>query len=995
MTQFVAALGRSLVLTAALTFTTVATALAQAPPRTVTGTVKDAENGDPIPAAQIIVKGTTRSAVARDNGTFTLSVPAGAATLIVRRLGFTVAEVPVGATQTSVDVRMKHDMVRLDQVVVTGQATAVERRNLANSVATVAADQVATMPTPSVEVALQGKAAAVQIQANTGAPGGGERVRLRGISSILGNAQPLFVIDGVLVSDDAIPAGTNIVTKAAGSAIAASTQEAPVDRIADLDPNDIENIEILKGAAAAAIYGSKASAGVIMITTKRGRSGAPQFSSRTSVGTSELAYKNNSRKFQSLADAQAAFGVRTPEFWAQAWNPNNDFDYEQLLFGRKPTSYEQSLSAAGGSDNTRYYVSGMKHRDEGIVKNTFWDKENIRLNVDQNIGSNVTVSISSENLRSNSDRGLFGNDNNGSSIYYTVTKLPSFFDYRQNADGTYPLNPFYPSNPFATIDLFKNRETVFRSITTGKLQWEALNTGIQQLRFVGTLGGDAFTQHNWVYSPPELQYEAQTAVPGTAVESYSQNLQYNVNLNAVHVLTPTPWLRLTSQIGTQNEVKDQDISRGSGQNLLGGLSEPTAGTVRGIDASRLLVNDFGVFLQSEALIDERLMLTAGMRADRSSNNGDISKFYTYPKFSTSYRIPNLPGVIDELKLRAAFGETGNEPLYGQKFTTLNTSSIGGIGGFTINGTLGSSTIEPERQAEFETGIDANLLQSRMELELTGYQRDISNLLIQRTLAPTTGFGVETYNGASMRVRGLETVVSGYPLRDAKGLTWDTHVNFALNRAIITKLPVPPFYLGAPQTGAAYIKQGQSPTQIYGNDTLPNGTVTQDKLGEGNPDYTLGFTNNFHVGRFSLGGTLDRQHGGMAGAGTWRHYDLGQNSVDYDAPGPGGMKLGVWRTTYYQRYTRVYYQDASFWKLRELTFTYDLPRSRLPGLFAHADHSQISITGRNLKTWTKFRGTDPEYANFGAASTPGSVQVERELGAYPVSRSVWLQFTVGW
>jgi hypothetical protein len=145
--------------------------------------------------------------------------------------------------------------------------------------------------------------------------------------------------------------------------------------------------------------------------------------------------------------------------------------------------------------NTRYYLSGLKHRDEGIVKNTFWDKESLRLNVDQNIGSKVTLSLSSENLRSNSDRGLFGNDNNGSSVYYTTTKLPSFFDYRQNADGTYPTNPFYPSNPFATIDLFQNRETVYRNITTGRGQWEALSTGFQQLRFVGTVGGDIFTQH--------------------------------------------------------------------------------------------------------------------------------------------------------------------------------------------------------------------------------------------------------------------------------------------------------------------------------------------------------------------------------------------------------------------------------------------------------------------------------------------------------------------
>jgi TonB-linked SusC/RagA family outer membrane protein len=980
----------------ALSLVGAATALGQGPTRTVTGTVREAESSEPIPAAQVAVKGTTRSSVGGANGAFTITVPAGAVTLVVRHIGFTIAQVNVGAEQTTVDVRMKRDVVNLEQVVITGQASAVERRNLANSVASVAAERIASVPTPSLQVALQGKAAGVQIQQNTGAPGGGDRIRLRGISSILGNTLPLYVIDGVLVSDDAIPAGTNLVTKAAGSAIAASSQEAPVDRIADLDPNDIESVEILKGAAAAAIYGSKASAGVIMITTKRGRAGNARFSSRTSAGTSQLAYKNQSRTFQSLADAQAAFGARTPAFWATAWNPNNHFDYEDLLLGRKPISYEQSLNVSGGSDNTKYFASGVKHRDEGIVKNTFWDKESLRLNVDQSLGANVTLQLSSENLRSNSDRGLFGNDNNGSSVYYTITKLPSFFDYRRQADGTYPFNPFYPSNPFATIDLFQNRETVFRSITTGRMQWEAMNTGTHQVRFVGVLGGDIFTQHNFIYSPPELQYEAQTAIPGTAVTSFSQNLQYNVNVNAVHVFTPNRWLRLTSQVGTQNEVKDQDIARESGQNLLGGLSVPTAGTVRGIDAAHTRVADFGVFVQSEALINERLMLTAGMRSDRSSNNGNTSKFYTFPKFSGSLRVPDVkPGLLDELKFRAAYGETGNEPQYGQKFTTLNSSNIGGVGAFTLNANLGSSIIAPERQRELETGIDATMLQSRLQLEITGYQRNITNLLIQRTLAPTTGYSQEVYNGASMRVRGLETVVSGFPIRDVRGFSWDTHVNFAVNRAIITDLPVPSFYLGAPQTGAAKIEQGKSPTQIFGNDTLPNGTVIQDKMGDGNPDFTLGLSNSIRRGSLSVSATLDRQHGGMAGAGTWRHYDLGQNSVDYDQPGPGGMKLGLWRTSYYQKYTRVYYQDASFWKLRELTATIDVPKRLMVGALARTDHAQLSFSAHNIKTWTKFRGTDPEFANFGAAATPSSVQVERELGAYPTSRSFWLQLSAGW
>src|SRR2546430_8751606 len=181
---------------------------------------------------------------------------------------------------------MHKDVLKLDQIVVTGQASGIARRNLANSVASVDAEQLTKVPAVSVENALQGKLAGAQIQQNAGAPGGGNRIRLRGTSSILGNATPLYVVDGVITSDVGIAAGTNRITKAAGTGIAVSSQERPVNRIADLNPDDIEDIEVLKGAAAAAIYGSKGARGGIMITTKRGRVGSrAEFLASLSVST--------------------------------------------------------------------------------------------------------------------------------------------------------------------------------------------------------------------------------------------------------------------------------------------------------------------------------------------------------------------------------------------------------------------------------------------------------------------------------------------------------------------------------------------------------------------------------------------------------------------------------------------------------------------------------------------------------------------------------------
>ena len=993
---------------------------ARAQTRTVLGSIHDADTGEPLVGAQIAVRGNpTLGTLARDDGNFTLNLPTQDVVLIVKRLGYPQKEVPVASGMTTITIVMRKDVLKLDQIVVTGQATGISRRNLANSVATVDAEQLTKVPAVSIEHALQGKVAGAQIQQNTGAPGGGNRIRLRGTSSILGNATPLYVVDGVITSDVAIAPGTNRVTRAAGSAIAVSSQESPVNRIADLNPDDIEDIEVLKGAAAAAIYGSKASGGVIMITTKRGRAGnRPDFSVRQSLGTARLASKEGSRVFPSLAAAKAVFDPNNTlgdAFWATAYNPSNNFSYEDLIFGEKPLNYETAVNVSGGGENTRYFVSTLLKRDDGIVKNTFADKKSLRLNLDQNFGSRVTLDAGMEVMRTSGDRGLFGNDNAGNSIYYTITKMPSFFDFRQRPDGTYPLNPFYPSNPFQTIDLLKNRELVWRIVNSGRLNFNAFEKGAHQVKLSAVGGVDVFTQRNDIYSPPELQFEPNDGLPGTAVSSYGQNLQYNLNLNAVDTYTPKGWLSLTSQVGTQYEVRDLDQTRTVGQNLLGGLAEPVAGTVRDLENNKQRVEDFGVFVQSEALMWERFLLTAGMRADRSSNNGDVAKFYVFPKFASSYRLAEFkPGLLDEIKLRVAYGETGNQPLYGQKFTQLNSGSIAGLGGFTLSGTRGFADIRPERQRELEGGVDFALFSNRGQLELTGFERNISDLLISRTLAPTTGFSSEVYNGASMRVRGFEAVVNAFPLQGYRGITWNTRVNFSMNRAVITRLPVAPFLFSTAQVGAVQIKEGQSATKLVGNDTVAVagtcpanpvtpiadnfcatrkvGDVVPVYMGDGNPDYTAGLGNEIRWRGLSVYGLFDRQHGGMLAAGTWRHFDLGQNSRDFDAQSPDPTKpLGKWRTDTYLRVTRIYYQDISYWKLREVTLGYDIPERYTNRFLAGGHDAKIVFSGRNLKTWTKFRGGDPDFTNFGG--TPDAVQRNRELAAYPASKQYFVNLQV--
>ncbi len=968
-----------------------ATAL-QAQSRALTGSVLEDGTRAPLASAQVVVKGTSIGALTRENGSFTLQVPTGAIVLTVRRLGYPQTDVPVAATTGSVVVVLKRDPLNLDQIVITGQATGISRRNLATSVASVSADEVSKVSTQSIENAFQGKIAGAQISQSTGAPGGGNRIRIRGISSILGSAQPLYVVDGVIVSDVAIGSGTNKVTRAAGSGISVGNQENPANRISDLNPNDIENVDILKGSAAAAIYGSKASGGVIIITTKRGDVGAPKFSLRQGLGTSRLAYRNGSRRFTSVADVVSAFGAAA----ASRYDPNTFIDYEGVTYGEHPLNAETSLSVSGGSENTRYFVSGLVRDERGIVRNTYADKAGVRVNLDQRLGARLMMQVGSEILRTGNDRGLFGNDNAGNSIAYTLTKVPSFLDLRRQADGTFPVNPFYNSNPLQTIDLFKNTESVFRNISTARFTLDALARDQHKLQLIAYGGVDVLNQKNLVFSPPELQYEPLDGLPGTSATSYSDNVQSNVNLNAVHSWTPRASIGITSQIGTQYERRKLGQSRASAQNLLGGLEIVTAGTVRDVDESRLEVNDFGVFAQSEMLWNERLLLTVGARADRSSNNGDTKKFFVFPKVSASYRFAELlPGRVDELKLRAGYGETGNQPLYGQKFTGLDFSNIGGLGAFRVGATRAADDIRPERQREVEGGLDAALLGNRATLELTAFQRNISDLLITRTLAPSTGYSAEVSNGADMRVRGLEVGFGGFPVQSER-YGWNSRLNYGMNRSLITSLPVPAFLLGAPQVGGVRIEQGKSATQVIGNDTLPQPggrVVVPVVIGDGSPSWNAGWSNEVRVGSVSLYALLDHQQGGLLANGTWRHYDLGQNSVDYDEVAPDGRKLGEVRRLTYLQVTRIYYQDATYTKLREVTLGRNVPTRFLQSVSSRVNGAKLSLSGRNLVWWTKFRGGDPEAQNFGAGNVPDAVQRNRELAAYPASKSYWLNLSV--
>ncbi|HET6762029.1 MAG TPA: TonB-dependent receptor plug domain-containing protein, partial [Longimicrobiaceae bacterium] len=512
---------------------------AAAQQRQISGTVTGA-NRAPLPGAYITISGTTRGVRTDVRGAYTITVPTGDARLRFFQGGYKSREISVPATQSTLNVQLEEDVLNLQAVVVTGQATAVRRENVANDVAVVTSRELQRVPSQTLDRALQGKVAGATIRTNSGAPGGGVQIRIRGASSITGNATPLYVVDGVVISDVSIPGGQNAISRANTTAgVNSSVQDNTVNRVADLNPNDIESIEVLKGASAAAIYGSRAAAGVIVITTKRGQAGAPRFSLSQRFGYAELANEIGARNW--TADEALDFGYVDDSTVGTYFNadgtPKHTYDLEKEVFGRRAPQSETTLSVSGGSETTQYYLSGLVMDDQGIAPNTGYKKQGLTLNLRQALSSRIRVNVGSQLLHSVAARGITGNDNTQASYVAAISATPNFFSFKP-VNGIYPRNPFTDSNPLETASLSQNDEDVWRAIGSLNLTADLFTRGSQSLRFVGTGGVDYFDQRNRLYFPPTIQLQPFSTSPGTAVDGGGTNLNLNTNLNLVHSLKP-------------------------------------------------------------------------------------------------------------------------------------------------------------------------------------------------------------------------------------------------------------------------------------------------------------------------------------------------------------------------------------------------------------------------------------------------------------------------
>ncbi len=923
---------------------------AHAQDRRVSGTVTDAITGDGLIGVNVVIKGTTTGTITDLDGNYALTAPEDAI-LVFSFIGYRTTE--VAASSTEINVQLQEDVTNLEEVVISGLASSVKRSNLANAVATISAKELTGNTGQStMDGALYGKLPGINITQSSGAPGGGIALRLRGISSIFGNNQPLFIIDGVYVNNSEIPNGSRFASGANNGA-----EEGSSNRVGDLDPNDIESIEVLKGPSAAAIYGTRANAGVIIITTKRGKEGKTSVRFAQDVGFQTILNKVGRRSY-TADQVLDAFGEDERDAFVAAQNAGKVFDYEDEIFGETGLITESRLSISGGDRKTSFYVGGSIRDEDGIVKNTGFNRRNVRLNLDHEINDNLKIKVSSNYINTDASRSFTGNENEGGLSYgYTLAFTRDWVDLHPDEFGNYPINPNYPGNPLLTRDVAKNEESTNRFIQGLAVDWSIYSTSSTSIRMKVNGGMDYYKNGTFVYVP-EFQ-QAQVGTTNGFIAT-GNNESFNKNIQAFGIFDKfLNNITFSTQAGISYLNFDRDFVLTQTTQLIPGQTNATQGGSQQVTQVLASEEEFGIVFQEEINYDDKIVVTGGVRFDKSSLNGDPNKYFAFPKASLAVNIANFDfwnsSLISQLKYRAAYGQTGNSPTFGALFTSFDATNINGSPGVIIGLDRGNPNLEPETAQEFETGFDIGF-SDIIGLEVSYYNKSIKNLLYERQVPSSSGFTFQIFNDADLTNQGLEVALNARPL-SSSSVTWNTNLNFWFNRSELTRLEggsiAPRNTAFGTGLGSFFLEEGEPITQLKGN--TANGLQT---VGDVEPDFQIGWYNQVNfLQNFQLNFLLHWKQGGDNLNLTRLLYDIGRTS-------PRDLKP--------LENPSFYIEDASYIRLREASLYYNI--KDVTAFNKNISNIRVGVSGRNLLTITDYTSYDPETSTKGGQGLSSGIEV---------------------
>ncbi|MBK6344732.1 MAG: TonB-dependent receptor [Bacteroidales bacterium] len=944
---------------------------------TVSGRVISATDKQPIPGVTVVIKGTTKGTVTDINGSYTLETPPGGV-LLFSFVGMQKQEVPVNGKR-QINIEMEEDKIDLGEVVVMGYNTS-SKKLITGSIGLVNEQEIKTIPLRTLDGVLQGKAAGMTINQNSGTPGGQNSIKIRGGSSINASNQPLIVIDGV-------PAITGTYGQ-----IGYSGQE--IDALSDINPNDIEQITILKDASATAIYGARASNGVILITTKKGDL------QKTSVNL------NTSYGWQTMP-GERMLDLMNAEQWNEYKGTDvqgTDTDWMDEILQVAPTSNTE-LSVSSGNDKTRLFISGSYYNQDGTVKGTSYDRYSGRLNVDHKLRSNLTVGGGitmnySKNRRVEGDQTLFGPLPNALSI-------PAIYPV-YNEDGSYNEDGPY-ANPVAIYKETNNVAFTNRNNGNIFLEYKFLNG----FTFTTKWGADIYNLREHGYDPVTTRQGAKyngLCIEGTSYVSNlvsSNVLQYIQTLSEKHNIEVMAGYSFEKYAKRNTYIEAIDFPNENFEYI------ESAGVIRAASSSSLDRGMNSYFGQLKYNFLYKYIITLTARADGSSKFGENNQYGYFPAASLAWRVSQEPFMkqftaIKELKIRATIGLTGNDGI--PDFSSPGLYE----GGFNYGGNSGIAPTQlPNPDLKWETttqsglGLDVSVLDSRISLNADVYLNKTKDLLLARPLPPSTGFNSIYANIGNLENRGIELVLNTENIRG--DFTWNTSLNFAANRNKITKL-----YNGQPIAdlgrGSNWVMEGE-PIGIFmgyhclGVDPTTGDLVYEDinsdglitaadltKTGDPNPDFTAGMTNTFSYKNIDLSVFLQAVYGNDVFNGTRIYLESGTGDDNQtttmlrrwrqpgditDVPRAGDGNI-----------SSRFIENGSYLRIKNISIGYSLPKTLVKK--AGIKSLRVYASGQNLFTKTTYSGMDPEVNYYGN----DNIILGTDFFTYPQSRTILVGLNVG-
>lgn len=947
---------------------------------TVGGVVRDATTSAPIAGAQVLIEGTNYGALTNAEGRYlVLNVPPGTHSLRAVFIGYgpVAQEFTVEAGGTAeVDFELAHSALQLDEIVVT--ATGEQRkRELGNAVGEIKAAQVVEVaPVHNMADLLQGRSAGVQVLNSAGTSGVGSRVRIRGSSSISLSNDPLLYVDGIRVDGGSRQGG-----------IYTGGQEA--SRLDDFNPEDIESIEIVKGPSAATLYGTEAANGVIRITTKRGRPGETRWNVWAEGG---LIQEPNTYPLNyaglDAAGGRYARACRLAEVAGSLCNQTSIESY-QVLHDPNLSPIDDGnrrqfgLSVTGGSARINYYIAGELEGEVGPYTLPQADREdleergipitseverpnqlrrkNLRININSQLSDKVTLSLRTSYL--DSHFATLGNDNNSFGF------LPSAFFGGSNSDRAWGFQR--PAQLFGrTFYQDTQRFTAGGTVTVDPFEW---------LQFRGTAGVDYYNRLDVSFFGRDIGVPGDNNL-GRKDSNYANQWQYTLDAGATASFDLTDQITSKSTVGVQYFENQYTGTRAWGIDIVNGASSIGAAAETFSDEFHIFEKTAGLFIDQQFGLSDRLFVTGAVRADDNSAFGQDFDLIYYPKASLSWLaseesfFPEL-SFLNQLRLRAAWGRSGLQPGSDDALRTLAANAIttpdDQTGSGVSIGNIGNSLLEPEESSEIEAGFDAELFDGRTAVELTYYDKRTSGALIEVPLAPSLGASANRWiNIGEVQNAGWEASVTGTVV-DTENVSWELTLSGSLNKNELLSLgegtePIGSqtrFVPGYPLGG-----QWDRPLQSW-NDADGNGIITPDELvvgdtieyiGPGQPENQLSISTSVQLFRnVRLYGLLDYRGNYVAYNNTERfrcRFRLCQALIDPGTP-LDNQARAVASLLHPSQTVWGYMERGDFWKLREVSVRFQLPSELAQRISASS--ASLTLTGRNLGTWTDYTGMDPE------------------------------------